>query len=260
MRNWIALLPFCFLPLLTAAPAAAQGPADHVVELGLMSWRPSPGLTLSTDALPGASVDAVDFVKEFAIEDRSFPNFRLAVGRSHKFRLGHAKFSYQPEAVIQRTFTFQGNTFALDTPASANLDWRLWTFGYEWDFVSRERGFLGIITELKYNDIQASIDSPALRSAAATATTAPVPTIGIAGRGYIGSVLSVGGEYTGLKIGYGDFDVKFTDFDINATILPSRIGIGAQVGYRSVVADYVVDQDTGDLKMQGPYFGVVARF
>ena len=59
----------------------------------------------------------------------------------------------------------------------------------------------------------------------------------------------------------GDFDVTFTDVDSNATIVPSqRIGIGAQVGYRSVIADYVVDEDTGDLKMQGPYFGVIARF
>lgn len=243
-----------------AAPAAAQAP-DHVVELGLMSWRPSPELTLSSEALAGSSVEEVDFVQEFGIEDKSFPHFRVALGRNHKFRLSYAKFSYAPETVIQRTFTFQGRTFTVNTPASADIEWDLWTFGYEWDFVSRERGFFGIVADLKYNKIQASIDSPALRSAAVTDTTAPVPTIGVAGRGYLGSMVSVGGEFAGLKIGSGDFDVKFTDFDINATIVPSpRIGIGAQVGYRSVVADYVVDEDTGDLKMQGPYFGVVARF
>jgi hypothetical protein len=259
MRNRIACV-WCSLVLLTATvvPAAAQ---DHVLELGLMSWGTSPGLTLSSEGLAASSISEINFVEEFGILDKSFPHFRLALGRSHKFRLSHAKFSYDPETVIQRTLTFQGRTFMLNTPASADIKWDLWTFGYEWDFVSNERGFVGIVTDLKYNKIKASIDSPALGSPAATDTTAPVPTIGVAGRSYIGSILSVGGEYTGLKVGSGDFDVKFTDFDLNATIVPSqRIGIGAQVGYRSVVADYVVDEDTGDLKMQGPYFGIVARF
>jgi hypothetical protein len=74
-------------------------------------------------------------------------------------------------------------------------------------------------------------------------------------------MVAITGEFTGLKGGWGGVDVKFTDFDVNATIVPNpRIGIGAQVGYRSVVADYVVDEDTGDLKMKGPYFGVIARF
>ena len=30
--------------------------------------------------------------------------------------------------------------------------------------------------------------------------------------------------------------------------------------YRSVVVDYVVDEDTGHLKMKGLYFGAVVRF
>ncbi len=261
MRNRIALLPYCVLLLLTAAPAAAQTPGDHIVELGLMSWRPSPELTLSSGGIAGSSASEIDFVQEFGIEDTSFPSFRVALGRSHKFRLSYATFSYDPETVIRRTFTFQGRTFTVNTPASADIEWNLWTFGYEWDFVRRERGFFGVVADLKYNKIQASVDSPALRTTAATDTTAPVPTIGVAGRGYLGSMVSVGGEFTGLKISSGDFDVKFTDFDINATFVPSpRIGIGAQVGYRSVIADYVVDDDTGDLKMQGPYFGVIARF
>jgi hypothetical protein len=262
MRNRFSLLAYCTLLLaVAAAPAAAQAPEDHVVELGLMFWRPSPELTLSTDALAGSSVNEVDFVQEFGIEDKTFPQFRAAFGRNHKFRLSYVKFNYDADTVIRRAFTFQGRTFTVNTPATADIEWDLWTFGYEWDFISRERGFVGVIADLKYNKIQASIDSPALRSTAATDTTAPVPTIGVTGRAYITAMVAVSGEFTGLKVSSGDFDVKFTDFDINATFVPSRvIRIGAQVGYRSVVADYVVDEDTGDLKMQGLYFGAIARF
>ena len=86
-----------------------------------------------------------------------------------------------------------------------------------------------------------------------------MPTIGVIGRGYVAPMVAITGEFTGLKVSSGDFDVKFTDFDINA-IVSFRRNVGAQIGYRSVVADYTVDNDTGDLKMQGPYFGGVLRF
>ena len=36
--------------------------------------------------------------------------------------------------------------------------------------------------------------------------------------------------------------------------------LGAQAGYRSVVVHYLTDEDLGDLKMKGPYFGGVVRF
>ena len=70
--------------------------------------------------------------------------------------------------------------------------------------------------------------------------------------------VSVTGEFSGLKWSNDDFDVKFFDFDIYGMIgSPSA---GAQIGYRSVVADYLVDEDAGDLKMQGMYFGGYLRF
>ncbi|MBI3050421.1 MAG: hypothetical protein HYY76_19170 [Acidobacteria bacterium] len=249
----------CLLVAAAAAPAQAQAPETHVAEIGLMLWRPSPELTLSADALAGSSINEVDFVEEFNIEDKWFPEFRAVLGRTHKFRMSYVKFSFDEDATIQRTFTFQGRTFTVGAPASTDIEWDLWKIGYEWDFISRERGFFGVVADLKYNKVEASVDSPALRSAAATDTTAPVPTIGVIGRGYVAPMVAITGEFTGLKIGSDDFDVKFTDFDINGTVLFGR-HVGAQIGYRSVIADYVVDEDTGDLKMQGPYFGGVVRF
>jgi opacity protein-like surface antigen len=258
MHDASSRLVYGTLFLLLAAPASAQ---DHVAELGLVAWRTSPDLVLSTDALAGSSRDEVDFVREFGLEDTWFPEFRAAFGRNHKFRLSYVKFNYEADATIQRTFTFQGRTFTRGTSASTDIDWSLWTFGYEWDVVSRERGYFGIVADLKYNQIKASVDSPALRSTAEADTRAPVPTIGAAGRAYVTPMVAITGEWTGLKVSAGDFDARFTDFAINATIMPSpRIGVGAQIGYRSVVADYVVDEDSGDLKMQGPYFGAIARF
>lgn len=262
MRNQfcVAVLSFCAL-ILPAARAHAQVlPAeDHVVELGVMFWKPSPELTLSTDALSGAGVNRVDFVQEFGIEDKFFPEFRATVGRNHKLRVSFVTIKYDAETTIRRTIVFQGRTFTIGVPASTDITWNLWKFGYEWDFVSRERGFFGLIADLKYNKIEASIDSPALTSAAATDTTAPVPTIGAIGRGYIAPMVAITGELTGLKLNRDEFEAKFFDFDLYGTVSFGR-NVGVQGGYRSVVVDYLVDEDSGDLKMKGPYFGAVVRF
>lgn len=255
IRPATTALCLCALSL-CAAPVSAQ---DHVGEIGVMFWRPSPELTLSTDALSGSSINEVDFVQEFGIEDAWFPEFRATVGRNHKFRFSYVKINYDAEATIQRTFTFQGRTFTVGAPASTDINWDLFKLGYEWDIVSRPQGFFGIIADLKINKIDAAVDSPVLRSTAETDVRAPVPTIGAIGRGYITPMIAVTGEFSGLKVSNGDFDVKFLDFDINGSVAFTR-NVGAQVGFRSVVADYTIDEDFGDLNMKGPYFGGFVRF
>jgi hypothetical protein len=250
---------FVFSTLTSRADAQVLPAEDHVVEVGVMFWKPTPDLTLSTDALAGVGISQIDFVEEFGIENKYFPEFRATVGRNHKFRVSYVNFQYEADAIIKRPITFQGRTFPPGAPALTDIDWQLWKFGYQWDFVSRERGTFGVIADLKYNKIAALVDSPVLRLAAATEVTAPVPTIGVAGRGYIAPMVSIGGEFSGLKLTRDEFDVKFFDFDINGIISFGRF-VGAQVGYRSVTAEYVVDEDFGDLKMKGPYFGGVLRF
>ncbi len=260
MRNQLRLATFSTLIVLCAASAFAQVPAeDHVAEIGVMFWKPSPLLTLSTDTLTGAGVGEVDFVEEFGIEDKYFPEFRVTLGRTHKFRASFVTFKYDAETIIQRTITFQGRTFNIGAPATADIKWNLYNLGYEWDFVSRERGFFGLIVDLKYNKVEASIDSPVLTAAATTNVTAPVPTLGAIGRGYVAPNVSITGEFTGLSFTPGEDELKFWDFDLYGTVSAGR-NFAVQGGYRSVVADYIIDEDTGDLKMKGLYFGALVRF
>ena len=256
MRSRFVTAALC-LSALTAFGARADA-QEHVAEVGIMLWKPSPKLVLSTDTLSEFSVDEVDFVEEFGIEDKWFPEFRATIGRNHKFRFSYVKFSYEADATIQRTFTFQGRRFTVGAPATTDIEWDLWKFGYEWDFVSNNEGFVGVFTDLKLNQVEALVDSPALRAAATTDVTAPVPTVGIIGRGYLARGAAITAEFSGLKWSNDEFDVKFFDFDIYGTI--GGPNAGAQIGYRSVIADYLVDEDVGDLKMQGMYFGGYVRF
>ena len=89
---------------------------------------------------------------------------------------------------------------------------------------------------------------------------APIPAVGVIGRGYVAPNISITGEFTFFKLpeiqgnsgSYFDFDlygtVNFTD------------NVGAQGGYRSFDVIYKVENDNGDLQLKGLYFGGVVRF
>ncbi|NOT26032.1 MAG: hypothetical protein HOP16_08000 [Acidobacteria bacterium] len=256
-----AALLACALVIANPSTAAAQG---QIVEAGLRYWKPSPEIVLSTGGLTALGLGDVDFVNEFGFEDERFRELRATIGRGHKFRLRKVTFEYNEETTIQRTIVFQGRPLTVGTQATGDVKWDLWTFGYEWDFISRSGGFLGFVTDLKYNKVTASIESPMLTSAATTDVTAPVPTIGVIGRANLGTYGSITSEFTGLSLKRGTdsddpFEGKFYDFDIYGTINLGR-NAGIEVGYRSIDVHYLVDDDSGDLKMKGPYFGGVVKF
>jgi hypothetical protein len=258
MRHRLLALAFCSAATLAAAPAAAQN--TNLGEVNLLFWTPDPDLVLQSGSLAAATgITEIDFVREFGIDNDTFPEIRFAVGRTHKFRFVYVPVRYEADAVIQRTITFRGQTFTVGAPASSEINWDIWRFGYEWDFVSRERGFVGVIGELKYNKLDASIESPALTQVAVTEQQAPVPTVGVIGRGFVHEMVSITAEFTGLRINTDDFEAQFLDFDINGALTFGRY-IGVQGGYRQVTVDYFIDDDVGDLKLKGPYIGVVARF
>ena len=52
---------------------------------------------------------------------------------------------------------------------------------------------------------------------------------------------------------------KFYDFDVYGQVNLNQY-LAIQLGYRSITADYFVDEDQGTLKLTGPYFGGTARF
>jgi hypothetical protein len=249
----------------------APGEKFHV-ELGLMFWSPTPEVLIQTGSLSALGQPAVDFVQEFGIEKTRFNDFRSVIkaGRKSKFRVSKVEIKYNESATLQRTIVFGGRTFPVSVPATADLSWRLWRFGYEWDFVTRDRGLLGFITELKYNEVSALLAASGFGSEL-TEVKAPIPTIGMIARVYPHKDASLTFEFTGFKMpGFigsrisegiqgDDFDAKIYDLDIYGTInFGSHVGV--QGGYRSVTADYLVDEDSGDLKMKGLYWGGLVRF
>jgi hypothetical protein len=108
--------------------------------------------------------------------------------------------------------------------------------------------------------VVADVSSPA-GSGSATVTV-PMPTLGGIVRAYLAESLSVTAELTGIKAPKSfeeTFAGKFVDLDLYGTLNLGR-NLGVQGGYRSLDVDYVVDEDSGNLKLTGPYFGGMVRF
>jgi hypothetical protein len=268
------------LGLLTASRAEAQfnvpdpAPAENfALELGLMFWTPTPELLIQTGSLAQLGESEVDLVEEFAIEKKRFREIRVVLkgGRKHKVRFSYLPIQYDEEAVLQRTITFGGQTFPVSVPATALLEWDLWRFGYEYDFVASDRGLLGFIVDLKYNRFSAELAAEGI-GAEVTEAKAPIPTIGVIARVYPHRVFSITAEFTGFKMpGFvgrrisdalgddDDFEAKLYDFDVYGTLNFGR-HVGVQGGYRSLSADYLIEADSGDLKLKGLYFGGLLRF
>ena len=173
--------------------------------------------------------------------------FRSVVkaGRKHKFRVSHVTFEYNETAPVTRDISFGGVTFPITIPVTADLNWDLWRFGYEYDFVAGDRGLLGFITELKRNHVTADLSSIGFQSQR-TDVTAPIINLGVIARVYPHRVFSITAEYTGFKV-FGivktltdriaeDLDVAVHDFDIYGTVNFGR-HVGAQAGYRSLTSE-----------------------
>ena len=251
-------------------PDPAPG-ENFVVELGLMFWEPTPGLMIQTGALAALGENEVDFVQEFGIESNRFKEFRSVIkaAKKHKIRVSHVVAEYNASTILERTISFGGQTFPVSVPVTADLKWRVWRFGYEWDFVAMDRGVIGLITESKVNTVSADLGALGFENEL-TEVEAPVPTIGGILRVYPHKTFSLTAEFTGFKVpGFfakkitdaidNDADATVFDLDLYGTVNFGR-HVGAQLGYRSLSADYLLDEDAGDLELDGWYFGGLVRF
>lgn len=264
----------CLIVLLTSAPADAQyiprGLSDRAtgetyhVEVGGYFWNPTPDIGISSESLPivGQTATLIDFVNDLGIEKSRFKQLKVVLrpGTKHKFRFEYTPISYEAEGTIRRDVIFNGIIFPVALPVQTDMTWKAYRFAYEFDFIYRDRGFLGLVLETKYTHVEATlaniIDTQFVRA------RAPIPAIGVIGRVYVAPNISITGEFGGFKLPEGideDYRATYYDFDLYGTVNFTD-NFGAQLGYRSFDVFYKIDEDQGSLELRGFYFGGVARF
>ncbi len=278
MRTRLLAFSIClFAGLSCAAPAEAQygarrassnratGETYHV-ELGIQFWDPVPDpIVISSESL-GIIGSNVDFVNQLGLAQTKFRqlNAVLRLATKHKFRFEYTPINYDAQKVVTASFVFNGQQYQVGIPVTTNLDWKAYRFGYEWDFLYKNRGYAGLLLDLKYTDIQATLSSSAVGVSQFSRARAPIPAIGAVGRGYIVPNISITGEFSVFKLpdralNTDQYSGKYYDLNLYGTINFTD-HFGAQVGYRTWDVYYKVKQDTGSMTLKGPYFGGVVRF
>ncbi len=243
------------LALLCAATSAyAQAEAFHV-EAGITFWKATPDIVLTSGSLG----TPVDFINTFAVEKKRLHDYRLVIKHGkHKLRFSTMPIEYTSTATLNETIRFNGQTFTVGVPVTADMNWTMRRAGYEYDVIATPMAYIGGIADLKYNKMNATLTAP-LVAAQTFERNVWVPTFGFGARAYLSKDVSLTGEYTGIKWDRNNLVAHWNDWDVYATANLGR-NVGTQLGYRTLKADYDIDNDAGDLKLKGTYIGLLLRF
>jgi hypothetical protein len=271
IRVAAALLLSAVFGLTAAVPAQAQYGAKRLsdpatgetyhVEIGGYLWNPTPDIAITSESL-GIIGSRIDFVTDLGIEKSTFKQLRLVLrpSKKTKFRFEYTPINYDAVGSLNRSIVFNGIVFPVSLPVQTNLQWKAYRIGYEYDFVYRDRGFLGLLLEAKYTEVNATLHN--VFDTEFVEARAPIPAIGAIGRVYVAPNISITGEFSGIKLPESineDYRAKYFDIDIYATVNFTD-HVGAQGGYRSFDVYYKVEKDEGELLLKGLYVGGVVRF
>jgi hypothetical protein len=192
--------------------------------------------------------DSVDLQKDLGFN--SYSTFSGKV--DWKFtRKNHLYVSIIPlytsrQTVLDRTFTFQGQTFNAGVTTSSSLNTIAVAPGYEYDFIRRKRGHVGLALQMDLFDTTARISAAAqttgngIHYAAASASgslLAPIPVAGPDIRIYVANSprVFVDANVLGMYLfGYGNFISSAGDVGVTLSKHFAILG-GYQLGSHLVV-------------------------
>jgi hypothetical protein len=268
MYTWAAAVAL----VLIATPASAQykprplndpatGENYRALEAGGDMWMPTADMSVSSESL-NIEGSKIDLKRDLGVTDQRFRALQLVLrpARSHKFRLQYLPVKYEASAKLNQDIVFNGIRYRLGVPVNTTFDWKTFRFGYEYDFVTKNRGFVGFIMEAKYTDVKVELDSPFAQEFARA--RGPIPALGGIGRVYVVPNISITGEVTGFKIPHSidsRYNAHYVDLDIYGTVNFTN-NVGVKGGYRSVDVGYLIKEDAGSFTLKGLYFGAVVRY
>jgi hypothetical protein len=238
----------------------ATGETYHI-EASANFWNPPPDITVASTQF-GIAGTEISAAQDLGIAQKRLTELRLVLrpARKHKFQVNYLPMNYTAQSTVHRTFTFNGISYGINLPVSTDLTWNTWMLAYEYDFLYKDRWFVGLVMQGKFTDVEVKLDSPI--GSDFVVAKAPIPNIGGIARVYVVPNISITGEMVGVKIPdsiSADYKAHYFDFDLYGTVNFNKY-VGAQVGYRSLDVGYTIKKDQGAFLMKGLYFGGVVRY
>jgi hypothetical protein len=245
--------------LLNDTPASEQ----FHIEASAAIWRPSTDVVVSSEGF-GIQGTPIDFKKDLGLTDAGFPAFTITLRPAghHKLAMHVVPMSYTQSKTLTQDIVFNGQRYTANQPVNSTFDWKAWRFNYEFDFIAKNRGYAGLLIEMKYNDIRAQLTATSPAIDEFSQARFPLPALGGIARVYVAPSVSITGEAAGFKIpdsASSKYHGNWVDVNIYGTVNFTR-NVGAQLGFRSIDLGYQIKSDSGSLTMKGIYFGVVARY
>ena len=268
-----AIAALASMLLAAAAPAQAQFKPrpigeptlgeDYLVEGGVDLRFPTADVLITSESLgiPGTNID---FKTDLGLTDQTFPALHLQFrpSKRNKFRFQLIPINFSQSATLTRDVVFNGQRYKIGVPVNSTLDWKAYRFGYEFDFISKDRGFVGFIVEAKYTDVdgdaaaaRSSTSSRARRRRFRRSAASPASTSSRTSRSPASSPAS---RCPTASMKRYDRPLRrlrhLRHGELHATTSACRAATA-----RSIVG-YLIKTDTGSFTLKGIYFGVVARY
>ncbi|MDR1989859.1 MAG: hypothetical protein LBQ09_06465 [Acidobacteriaceae bacterium] len=258
--------------LCIAGPASAQfsprmsndsviGETYHI-EGSAGFWTPASTMGISGEQFNVIGSN-IDFKNDLGLTDQRFTSFQAVLhpAQKHKFRFQFVPIKYdQGPVTLTRELVFNGQRYTVGSPVVSSLDWKAYRFAYEYDFLSQDRWFAGVILEAKYTDFTASLLTPVINES--IHARGPIPALGGIFRYYVIPRLSLTGELSGITVPASasqKYNAHYAEINAYGTMNVTN-NFGAQFGYRTFNVAYQIDKDTGRFDLNGIYFGLVARY
>lgn len=276
MRSTARFSPAAVAGLVAASLIAAATPANaqqtrpgerqtvygekYSVEMTTSWWTPSVYGVVRSDAIDAIG-SSISFTDDLGYESSRFTDLRFVVrpAKKHRIRIQYTPIEYRATTTFNRDVTFRGEVFPVSVPIESTFGWHVWRTGYEWDFLYHPRAFVGVLGEARFIDMTAQLTSPI--ASATVSAHAVVPALGVFGRVYVLPDLAINFEWSGFQVPkiFEVADNTQSDWDLYATVNFTN-NFGGQIGWRKATTFIKVKDDTGDLKFEGLWFGLVVRY
>ena len=267
-----ALVTMLVVPAVARAQYSAPGLSTSAVgekyhiEVSGTLWNPDLFGMISSEQF-GQVGTTIDFLDDLGYAKTRFKDLRIVLrpSRKAKLRVQYTPIEYEAETRFTRNIVFNGINFPVAVPVESSFAWKVWRLGYQYDFVSRSRGSVGMLLEVRQTQADARLKtnsplfSPAIDEF--SMVRAPLPAFGVVGRAYPVQALALNFEVSGFRLPDVDpkYQAKYFDWDINGTYNFTN-NFGVQLGWRKMTTFLLVERDLGDVKFQGTWFGGVVRY
>lgn len=266
----LCLVSFCVIPPQVQAQSGEEFDSYRIRLEGFWLYS-TPSGTFQGAADSGA----VDLTQDLHFNDYSTFAGKFDWKFTHKnhFYVVAIPFNSSRQVALNRTITFQGQTFQAGLTVRGNLDSPMYGFGYQYDIIRRSRGHLGLAVQFNAFKSHASISAAAQVTgsgvhqqqavSASGSLVAPLPVAGPEFRFYLTNSprLYVEGNVYGMYFfGYGNYVSSYGLLGFSAN---RHVSLNA--GY-ALSSRLVVNRDTStnrigiNMTQKGPLVGVQFSF